>query len=536
MRSVLGGVVLSCLCLLPGLVAAQARPRIVNGTPTAGYPTVGVLLFQDEDEVLTCTGVLIGCETFLTAAHCVCPPEKAPCQGDDAPDPFNATLFFEHAGFFSADSIAVHPSFDFPAGDVAVVRLGFGVSGIAPSPLRATPVGPGTAGTIVGFGTAGGGDDVTGLKRDGAVTTITCDGGLDDVTSVCWRFTGTGSNTCGGDSGGPLFVDGAVAGTTSGGKKASCLATDTSFDARLSLYHDWIVEQGGEDLANTACGYSLQIGEPGTNVTAFSGTVDRDAPESLHQIVVPEGTEELRVGFHGADDGRNDFEYYLQAGSPPTDDDYECADVGPSQYGYCEVFYPDPGVWWLRVQRVAGDGVYQIAATTLGTPPEGPECGNDVLEPGEVCDGIDADACIAGCDFDCVCLPCPEDLSIGQIQLAPRFLVRGFLRDTDGLYEGFDPRSSDLFLSFGGNGGAAVHLVIPADDSGWESSRPAKGHYVWRGRRDGLRRLVLRDRTRRAGGWALSASGRALPGADHVSLSGLTVVLRTDYTCAMKHY
>ena len=63
--------------------------RIVNGTLTSLYPSVGALLSPGDPHFATllCSGTLIGCHTFLTAAHCVCPFTGADCQsGPNAPN------------------------------------------------------------------------------------------------------------------------------------------------------------------------------------------------------------------------------------------------------------------------------------------------------------------------------------------------------------------------------------------------------------------------------------------------------------------
>ena len=63
--------------LLLGSPAALAAdlpggdPRVVNGVPTQSRPTTGALLLTDGtgSYALACSGTLIGCRTFLTAAH-----------------------------------------------------------------------------------------------------------------------------------------------------------------------------------------------------------------------------------------------------------------------------------------------------------------------------------------------------------------------------------------------------------------------------------------------------------------------------------
>lgn len=515
--------------------AAASPSSIVQGTLTSAYPSTGALLVVDGSDQITCSGVMIGCETFLTAAHCVCPASKAPCQGEDAPDPFDVTVYLEHAGFFPADVVIVHPDYDFPVADLAVVKLVFAPTSIPPSALAAMSVPLDTPGTIVGFGTSGGNDDATGLKRFGSVVTGACPDDVSDATSVCWRFTGEGSNSCAGDSGGPLFLaDGTVAGTTSGGVRASCLANDSSYDASVPHYRDWIAAQAGDDLANTICGELPQVGQPGSTVTPFTGELDRDVTEAFHTVVVPENTEELRIGMHGSDDGRADFDMAVRFDAPPTDDEFDCDDSFPGQYAYCEIFYPDPGTWHVRVKRVAGEGTYQVAVTTLGGSTT--ECGNDVREAGEECDGVDAAGCAGGCDpFDCVCLPCNEDLTIEQIQLAKKFVLRGTLANRDGFYDGFDPTGVDLTTIVSDAAGHVTQVVVPAGDPGWKGNKSGKT-WRWHGRIDGLRRITLRDRTKKRGVWTVAADGRDVAGAAAIATAGLTVTIRSDYTCSQKRY
>ncbi len=66
-----------------------APGRIVNGTLTGAYPTTGALLLgaSPATATLNCSGVMIGCSTFLTAAHCVCPGTRNGCQPPTDPDP-----------------------------------------------------------------------------------------------------------------------------------------------------------------------------------------------------------------------------------------------------------------------------------------------------------------------------------------------------------------------------------------------------------------------------------------------------------------
>jgi secreted trypsin-like serine protease len=104
--------VVLALSLAVSARAFAADPRIVNGVYTSLYPSTGALLFgNDPDTAFTwCSGTLIGCDTFLTAAHCVCDTTGPDCQ---SLDPASRMVFLQHAGFFQLASIAVRRDFDF---------------------------------------------------------------------------------------------------------------------------------------------------------------------------------------------------------------------------------------------------------------------------------------------------------------------------------------------------------------------------------------------------------------------------------------
>jgi len=385
-RSYLILALVTAITALPAS-AERLEPRIVNGVLSFADPTVGALLLGSDpgNAIAYCSGTLVGCNTFVTAAHCVCDADGAACQsGGLAPDPGDWLVFFQHAGFFAAQSIAVHPGYDFPSNDVAVIQLAAPVSGVSPTSLTAAEPDPGTDGTIVGFGRSGGVAEDYGLKQRGGVVTSSCSADLPDGL-VCWDFAtpvgppGTDSNTCNGDSGGPLFVDEAgarvLAGITSGGSKSSCLATDESYDTSVAVQRPFIEAQAGADLASASCGSLSQVGDAATQVIGFTQQLSAGNPQGAHSFEVGPGVTRLAVALNASEELGADVDLYVRLGSPPTTSEWDCRAYGSNQWGFCSFDAPSEGTWHVLASRYSGTSVYQITATLFageGEPPPPP--------------------------------------------------------------------------------------------------------------------------------------------------------------------
>ncbi len=364
------------------------RPRIVNGLPTGAFPTTAALL---EPLGPFCSATLVGCETVLTAAHCVCQSGGVgPLCPNGSPliDPAGVVVFLPHAGFFGVYSIEVNPTFDFGVtGDVALLRLSTPVRSVAPSTVNTSQAVPnGTLGTIAGWGNTTGSGLDGGVKRYGTVETASCSGVVPDAPHVCWSFAapvgppGDDSNTCYGDSGGPLFVDfgaGArLAGVTSGGLSASCQQPDLSWDADVFYEQTWIVGTGGADLGNAVCGEGAQVEGGSVTTVHAGGFLSSGTPQGFHSFSVPVGTVQLRVALNGEDtispSDPNDFDLYVRAGSPPTTSVFDCASEFIGAFEYCQIQDPAPGTWHVLAQRFDGIGEYQMTATMVPSSPEPP--------------------------------------------------------------------------------------------------------------------------------------------------------------------
>ena len=401
--------------LLLALPAAAGEPprqaRIANGVSTHAHASTGALLINGFQG---CTGTLVGCRTFLTAAHCVCSGDGATCN----PNEGSHQVFLQHEGLFTVSQITPHPGYISATlqNDIAVVTLSGPADGLAPTPLASASPVFGSAGTIVGFGTVSDTPQTgSGLKRQGAIVTADCrlelGPGASNTELVCWDYDtpagppGTDSNTCPGDSGGPLFTDEGgtlvIAGVTSFGI-GPCAADDFSGDTNVAHYAGWVAGVAGADLANSSCGALPQVGEPGVQVDGFSGNLAATASESVHSFTVPAGANELRVTQNGQDDGSADFDLWVRFGAPPTAGVRDCASESASQFEVCTFADPSPGTWYALARSWQGGGDYQVTATAFTEA----TCGDGVVGAGETCDDSntsDGDGCDALCQLEPVC-------------------------------------------------------------------------------------------------------------------------------------
>ena len=358
--------------------------KVVNGN--LEFAQASVVMVRDQTGAL-CSGTLIGCRTVLTAANCFCTDPAtglvltgAQCAANtNLLDPSKYSVFFQHAPPMAVEKITVNPSFLFEENqeqsDVAIIRLAEPVDGVAPTPIsRVSRPLNGSAGKIVGFGR----DSVTndlGIKRTGAVIVEGC-GTVPAAKNLCWNYAdpvgapGTDSNSCDGDAGGPMLADfgtgAVVAGVMASGTSAECTAPDEAWNTDVAAERSWIESVGGTDLNKTRCGELPQATKSGATTLGATATLDGAASSYVASFDVPANIALLRLAVHGeefASSPRPNFDLYLKAGAPPTENDYDCASEGAGMVEFCEVQRPQATKWHVLVKQRQGAARFQVAAT-----------------------------------------------------------------------------------------------------------------------------------------------------------------------------
>jgi len=239
------------------LLSSVILTQIVGGAITDKYPEVGGITGTKWVKPTPfCTGTLIFPHVFLTAAHCLFSDQQLFESND--PQPYDPSLLqVVFAGQrYGVQSLHVHPHFNYPLNDIALLVLVDPVLGIPPARLaRLTPRNHPEV-TIVGFGDSGGPvEDVGAYKREGTVELRRCPADPDYRTSICWYTRNDGdTNSCFGDSGGPVFVTRRtgvryLVGIISGGDNG-CLA-GWNYNTDVGEYRGWVYGEVARIIADT---------------------------------------------------------------------------------------------------------------------------------------------------------------------------------------------------------------------------------------------------------------------------------------------
>ena len=392
-------------------------PHVVNGLGELDEPS-SVALVQGavpQDGAVVCSGVLIGCDSVITTAHCF-----------NTNTSLKTHFFIPHAGFHEIESATRHPAYvdaitNQPPGwldttredDISFVKLVEPVVGVSPSTTLVGPTpGPGTPAFLVGFGRdpiSEAGVQNPGLKRSGNLMLDTCqDPALQGLDLLCWTpitplpAPGEEVSTCSGDSGGPLFTwqggTRILSGITKGaifdpqGQPDLCEPPVHPYDVNVQRQLAWIqsmvTSTGAQPLDQWSCSATPQLPELVSGVHAscggppfsggdmgrtcgFEGTLGGAAPSGAdYSFQVPDGTGVLRVALNGfaSTGGSFDTDLYVRRGAPATPAQNDCAADHAGTLGFCEWDAPQPGTWYVRVEQALSEGDHQVVVTLLPEP------------------------------------------------------------------------------------------------------------------------------------------------------------------------
>ena len=269
---------LCCVAITTANADGRIHARILDGTnvPATNFPYVVMVLGTD----WICSGTLISSRHVLTAAHCLYDEQNG---GTVSPDVMSATL---NGKTYSVSAVAIHPDYVSRASacndgepDAGVMTLSSAVSGVTPIPLLRSAVNVGETMLLVGYG-------VEGTGQSGETNTFPADGTVDygtttaeslSSTYISWTFDAGESNTGGGDSGGPAFVDRSgvryVGGLTCGGTDNAGWGSESS-DTRVDVVASWIDSITGGATAGDVPSFSGPFTATGTVGSAFSFAVE----------------------------------------------------------------------------------------------------------------------------------------------------------------------------------------------------------------------------------------------------------------------
>jgi len=233
------GVGRALICLLLSCLPAAA---MVGGasTPPDSIAKAVVLIVGSRGNF--CTGTALAADLVLTAAHCVLPGADYKIVEYERGEP----------QLRDVARVTAHPNFNLQTllahratADVALLKLAAPLASIAPAALGATAaVAPGDAFLVAGLGVAVRGDGKSGGTVRGASLVATGKPGNLQIRLVDAATMGEkeGLGACTGDSGAPVFINGAIVGVVSWstGPRNSAGCGGLTGVTPLALYREWI--------------------------------------------------------------------------------------------------------------------------------------------------------------------------------------------------------------------------------------------------------------------------------------------------------
>jgi secreted trypsin-like serine protease len=191
-----------------------------------------------------CTGAALAPDLVLTAAHCVLPGAdyKIVEYERGQPQLRDVTRVTAHPNF-KLQTLLAHRA----TADVALLKLAAPLANVALAPLGPTPaVAPGDSFLVAGLGLAVRGDGKSGGTARAASLVATGRPGNLQIRLVDAATLGEkeGLGACTGDSGAPVFANGAIIGVVSWstGPRNSAGCGGLTGVTPLALYRSWVTD------------------------------------------------------------------------------------------------------------------------------------------------------------------------------------------------------------------------------------------------------------------------------------------------------
>jgi hypothetical protein len=220
-------------------VLSVERRAVTGGMPEPGSPAVGAIVpisplcgEPDEASRVICTGTLIAPRVVLTAAHCV--------ENLDYPRSLSVVFAPDTSRALTVERVRtlrgqMHPAWSPGVNDIGVLILAADAP-VAPVPLAGGALPENLVGwttRVVGFGLDD--EEQTGYRRSGTARVTAVEAGTFSTVAAPGM-------SCGGDSGGPSFleVDGTehLVGITSFGNLACTTGTNMRVDVHAAFLQE----------------------------------------------------------------------------------------------------------------------------------------------------------------------------------------------------------------------------------------------------------------------------------------------------------